>query len=646
MVRSNRSKQRWVRCTWFMVAVSVLCLVSNRGWLVKISMAQSSSTPASAEVTPRVNMSPNMLVSRDGDIPHVELMVAANPTNVKNLLGAAITNTRPDGGWACKTYASLDGGNSWTASAFPEQMEWGGGDPQVAFGTHGTAYFTALTFERDDAGRMHGYLLVYRSEDGGIHWKSPAGLGYSYDHEQIVIDRTFGRFAGRVYIGVLHGYPVYRVGIFRSDDDGRTFTGPVDAASGEGKVGINVTNLLVMSDGTLFVPYSDFDFKPEQRKDNRPSVFWFVTSSDGGITFSKPTRIHEQRRTPDMEMGRVSTFPVYAVDNQTDKYRDRLYIAWNDFRFGKPRILFSYSTDRGKSWTDPRILDPSVPESAIQYQPMMVVNSQGVVGVTWFDTRDSSDGRQYNEYFSASIDGGATFSPAARVSSETSNPDGPGNLTTSPLFSRLSGSLPIKGPNRISLISAASRWGQGGDYMGLAADLVGTFHPFWADSRTGTFQVRTAALQVEVPSGSGQRGTSQPINKSPEIKKVLSDVTDKIDLVFDPTRYDAATNIVEIPIRLRNISQQTIFAPISVTIEGFGSGMGSDLKELTPAVVNASNGETGDGATFNYSQALGSADGLAPAAESGEVMWKLKVKDPKRIPDMHIVIKGEVASKE
>ena len=99
---------------------------------------------------PRVVVGPNMLVSRDGDFPHVELIVAANPKNVKNLLGGAITYTRPRGGTACRTYATTDGGTTWWPSEFSEQVEWGGADPYVAFTPQGTGIFSALTFQKDE----------------------------------------------------------------------------------------------------------------------------------------------------------------------------------------------------------------------------------------------------------------------------------------------------------------------------------------------------------------------------------------------------------------------------------------------------------------------------------------------------------------
>ena len=90
---------------------------------------------------PRVLVAPEMLVSRDGDFPHVELILAANPKNVKNLVGGAITSTNPTGGAACRAYATVDGGMTWRPSEFDEQVNKGGADPYAAFTPQGTAIF-------------------------------------------------------------------------------------------------------------------------------------------------------------------------------------------------------------------------------------------------------------------------------------------------------------------------------------------------------------------------------------------------------------------------------------------------------------------------------------------------------------------------
>ena len=98
----------------------------------------------------KVTVSPEVLVSRDGDIPHVELIIASNPVNAQNLVGAAITLSSAKGSFATKTYASTDGGTTWNHVSFPELNEAGGLDPQVAFGSKGTAYFCSIRYVKDE----------------------------------------------------------------------------------------------------------------------------------------------------------------------------------------------------------------------------------------------------------------------------------------------------------------------------------------------------------------------------------------------------------------------------------------------------------------------------------------------------------------
>src|SRR5215831_701609 len=244
---------------------------------------------AGSLVGQRLIVDPDFLVSRDGNNAHVEVHVAANPRRARNLVGAAITHTRADGTPATKTYASFDGGQSWSDTVFAEQMSYGGGDPQVAFTPRGTALFTTLNTAPDDTGRTRAFLHVYRSEDGGLTWSRPANLGASYDHENIAVDQSTGRFAGRIYISALYGGE-YQLGVFRSDDDGRSFIGPVEFYRSGGKeLGVNVLQMAVFSDGALLATFHDFPLGADRNKEGpRHSGFFTVISDDGGITFSKP----------------------------------------------------------------------------------------------------------------------------------------------------------------------------------------------------------------------------------------------------------------------------------------------------------------------------------------------------------------------
>ena len=608
----------------------------------------SGRTAAAESSAPKVTVGPNILVSRDGDVPHVELIVAASPRTVKNLVGAAITATRPTGGWACRAYSSTDGGATWKASEFPEQVEWGGGDPQTAFTIQGTALMVALTMNKSDVGKACASMHVWRSENGGVTWQPASEIpcNPSWDHEQIVVDATKGRYAGRIYLGVLYDYPVYRVGVFRSDDDGRTWIGPSEAANGGGTIGINDVTPMVLSDGTLVMPYGDFDFLPEKRKSKgtATSNFWTVASTDGGVTFSEPRKAVSQTWNLDDKETKIAGFGKFAADVEGPKFRDRMYTTWEDARSGKYKILFSYSADRGKTWSEPKPIDASSPAAASQWQPAIAVNKDGVVAVTWFDGRNPSDRHEYNQYLAVSVDGGESFTPPVTVSSAPSHPDGPGNSQLSPMIWIHEGEIAL------SLISAASRWGSGGDYMGLAADKAGVFHPFWADARSGTFQVYTADVRVEVPKApeAGKPAAAAAAPGKPALSEAA--LTERVEFIFDPTRYDAAKKQVEIPVRIRNTSSEPIYPPIRLEILGFGFPQyesEDDKKrnaENAPTVLNSSNAKTKEGAVFDLGKTIAGSDALAPGALTNPFVIRLQLVDPTKMPGVRLKATGMVPS--
>ncbi len=584
---------------------------------------------------PRILVGPNVLVSRDGDVPHVELMLAVNPKDPRNLLAGAITFTRPDLTQAGKAYASKDGGNTWVASVLPEQELAGGLDPQVAFGINGTAYFAGLAFVKDETGRTRAGLHFFRSEDGGVTWQKPADLGYSYDHEQIVADHTTGKYAGRVYINTLHGYPEYKVSVFRSDDDGRTFVGPVQAATGRGEIGINGGNMMILSDGALVIPFIDFPFKDEEVKGNRPMGLWNVLSTDGGLTFSAPRKVqsqhwegYESMMKRQKQGGFITTaFPSFAADSSQGPFKDRLYIAWDDYRTGSQRIHVSYSADRGQTWSPPLLIDPSAPKHASQYIPWIAVNKEGTVGVMWSDTRASEKGDRFEQYFSASVDGGRTFLPAVRLSSAPSVPAGDMNLSPTPSYG-----FDAKPSLQVSSISAYARWGAGGDYLGIAAGGEGQFHCLWADSREGTFQVYTCPVFVRRPDVKPEvPAFPEPPGPKTRTIREKADLVDKVTLVFDPVHYDMAKGVAVLPVRLRNATKSPIFGPLTLGIKkpaAEAAQPGATPEPPSFEILSSLNGLKGPGAEFDMSGALGDLESLSPGAVTEAVLVKVKFSNP------------------
>jgi hypothetical protein len=241
---------------------------------------------------------------------------------------------------------------------------------------------------------------------------------------------------------------------------------------------------------------------------------------------------------------------------------------------------------------------------------MIAVNPDGVLGVYWYDTEGFPSRDRFDISFTASVDGGETFLPKTRVSSATSNPFGSGNLRPGP-FVRTD-----RGLVTASFVSGMSRWPNGGDYIGMTADTDGIFHPFWTDGRSGTYQLYTAAIRV--------LAGGQPATPAPE--KAAASLSDKVTLVFDPIQYDRTTQEVLLPVRLKNVSKEALYPPFKVEIKELAHPYSIKAHEEVdvPTILNATNGKTGVGATFDYSKALHDLGSLEPEAVTDAILWRFK----------------------
>jgi len=591
-------------------------LVRMFGIVFVLIGAIAANSQAAKPQTGRIIIGPNILVSRDGDIAHCETMVMANPRDAKNLVGGSIVMVGGDASFATKPYVSFDGGASWTDINLPTGSS---GDPQVGFGITGTAYFIGLN--------MDG-MTAYRSEDGGRTWSKGLNLGKRHDHEMLATDLTYGPFAGRVYLTDETDVPGSkeiedlqmrrRVVLFRSSDDGRSFLGPIEVARAD-NTGMAAENLLILSDGTLFIPILEYpNYAIDKKADTWKAVF--TLSQDGGVTFSPLQPISTIRfggvdaMRAAQRSGQIDQMggPVFAVDRE-GKFRDRIYAAWTDFTGNRYRLMLTWSSDRGKTWTEPKLVNPDVPAYASQFQPMIAVDPSGNLGIMYYDTDGFPKRDQFVVSFIASTDGGETLLPKKRLSSEVSSPFGPGNLRPGPFAESERGLVTA------DFVSGVSRWVDGGDYIGLTAGEDGVFHPFWADARSGTYQLYTAPIRIETPSAS----ETQPDVVATAAKVSLSD---KVTLVFDPINYDQQTKEAIVPIRLKNTSNETLYPPFRVEVKELAHPYTIKSHEPfdPPTILNSSNGNRGVGAVFDYSTALGDLQALESGAVTNAISWRLQ----------------------
>lgn len=573
----------------------------------------------------RILVGPGVLVSSESEYPHVEMVIAAHPSDPRKLVAGSMIL---GGNSGTIIYSSTDGGATWMPH-YPAGRLTSEADPLVLYTPRGTALFVDLPLtQRTPEGKQYLPLAFYRSEDGGQVWQRPILLGdttQGHDHPWITADPR----SGRIYISTLYGMPS-TLGHFRSDDDGRTFTGPKEMIrSASDDIGYGPVGLAVLSNGALVHLFMESPIaQPDGTYGHKG---WVMISRDGGETFGKPLAVATGSYPPkSLEQehgGRVQTFWQMAVDPSAGPYRDRLYAAWTDYGTGLPQVMLTWSADRGETWSEPRPVGGPLPAGAYSYQHAMTVNKEGVLGVSWLDTRNHPGSDRYDAYFSASLDGGETWLPPARLSSETSDPLGTGNL-------RPSGTVwhDRQESIRLSFLSPLNQFPHGGHYVGLAADADGAFHPLWPDARTGTFQAWTTKVRVE-------HGPAAPPRAGPASAAPPIDLKAHVELLIDPSVYDAAARELRLPIRIRNRSDRPIRGPLQVQVKTFASGEGP--KESTAAILNAANGQPGAGAVFDYGKALGDFDVLEPGAVTEPVVWRFKLPHV-RTPNLHLEVTGRV----
>lgn len=438
------------------------------GWWCAAGVAFAVASPDSAargqETTLHVSQDVTVGARPDGMLL-IEPHLAAHPTDPNRLLAVAITTTPDYAEEYCLVFASSDAGATWNQQR-PEGR--GCGDPWLTL-TGERAVLTALA-THPDLPTESNQLLAYLSKDGGSSWPwTPQSLGTGHDGPRTIAasdgtiyvtsgkaarDRTTGYGLNAMFLGWL--------GSTRSWIDSRPEIVPSNLNQG-------ADGAAVLSDGTLVYTYSDFQRPvggPERAFRGRAGAVerrrtWAMTSRDDGRTFSHPLLVTESC------FGRPT---FLAADASDGPYRDRMYhvCPGTDLK----TILVMSSATAGWEWTDAMPIEEASTESRMRHYPVIAVNNEGTVAIAWMDQRDDGPSHCYAPYFTASRDGGETFSRPVRLASAVSCPD----------TSRTG--------------RAGSRFPMGGDYFGLVGAADGRFHIVWPDARDGMFGLRTASVRV------------------------------------------------------------------------------------------------------------------------------------------------------
>ncbi len=287
--------------------------------------------------------------------PQNETTIAVNPTNPNNLIAGAndyrvccdFDGLNDGTGWA---YYSVDGGATWQNVQLPGlTAQTGGagtfkkldsaGDPVIAFGPDGVAYYANIVFSRV---KPASGVAVSVSRDGGMSWSAPNMVAFSdsgnffHDKEWIAagpdgkVVVTWTRFnLGPKGFGYRES-PI--VGAF-SSDQGKTWNRqsfPISDAAHPYDQGSQVQ---YGPDGALYVAYEAASPDTGYATD----VMALARSTDDGRSFTtlELARVYDDldcypvyagRQTlTDMHF-RLNSYPAMSVDPITGE----IAIAWAD----------------------------------------------------------------------------------------------------------------------------------------------------------------------------------------------------------------------------------------------------------------------------------------------------------------------------
>jgi len=314
-----------------------------------------------------------------------------------------------------------------------------------------------------------------------------------------------------------------QVEVFRTHDGGDSWQGPAVVSPDTAEV-LDPLNPLCGVEGPEQVSpvpavgpngevYVIWQFGPNFQTD-RPSAYFsaidFSRSLNGGQTFSTPQRLvdingNRNNQPVGYAKTRMNDQPRIAVAT-SGNHRGRIYVTFyqpvqpvttpnNVQSLVSTQIFLMYSDNQGVTWSTPKTLGTPIPATRVKrFWPTVSVRPGGDVDIIYMESqevqlnpnpavigcdvpigggprRTGPASSLVNTYLLQSRDGGDTFGPAVRVSSETTN--------WCQVNYRLPGTLMLSNL---------------GDYIGTASAGNRTF-AVWPDGRNGFVDVFFAEVK-------------------------------------------------------------------------------------------------------------------------------------------------------
>lgn len=458
---------------------NVLCAVCQYAVLacvLGLEIAPAAQHAGDGERGSRIEIGEPVVIANTGDELPIWLEIAAAPDRASSLIacGMLLSPQRRARGFV---FASADAGRTWRQTLdvadAPVVSE-----ETCAIGPEGRAY--SIMQPGDGRSARNARLRFYRSLDGGSTWEAPGESAFS-DMATMTVDAGPGPRTGAVYVvgnGFHRDVQNRRHGafnLFRAAAGQVALTGPVtEPPHPEYTLGASFPGgVRVDRGGRVYAIYhaARLDAAAEKLPPERyPRTIEVVRSDDGGRSWQRPVVIapFDGWGLPDV--------PAIAIDRSHGPYRDRVYAAWSGRSGGRSRIHLSWSTDRARRWTVPRLVDDGIDsaDGAGAVLPHLAVGHDGVLALSWFDRRASC------WRVTMSFDGGRSFD-ASRAYTSCAAPG-----------------AALAAIDRTTPYLADRHW-----EVGLAVDAHGRFWPIWAERTSNGHRIMTVPIATTRRPSSG-----------------------------------------------------------------------------------------------------------------------------------------------
>ena len=454
-----------------------ISLLDRGGDLVRPAQSRLTLDLPAVTVILDLRVAPNLRLGDDpAPLPpnmraQAEPHIARSPTDPNFIVTTFQEGRFADGGAVdCGYSVTKDGGLTWTRALIPNLTTVTGGpylratDPVAGIDLAGDIFLdtegaTASAF-------AEGEIVVSRSTDGGATFGAPSVVfspskNNDFPDKSWMAINTFNGSGsvGRILVtwtlfGSTDASPIYRA---YSDDHGVTWSAaaPVHSTNSSAQG----SQPVFLPDGRVAIIY--WNFNGVAGDGDAPAVdpeeIEMVLSNDGGVTYGAPTLITTVARYTPPSI-RSGSFLPSAATNRVDSSLYVVYQARD--AASQPRVMFTKSSNAGATWSAPIAISDN-PNTGV-FNPAISSSPDGkTLTVSFYDQRDSGgNGLLCNLYLAQSFDGGITWGPNLRLTSETTD---------------------------ASLAPLTDSGYMLGDYLGIAPttspDVPAV--PVWVDTRTG-----------------------------------------------------------------------------------------------------------------------------------------------------------------